>query len=204
MERVSRDLPESPARRAARIARVGARYGFGFVFRSRLLPGRRREEPERVGTRLRFSLEELGRFLSIRRDLIPPDVATELGRARVVAKPMSFAEVRARIERELGNTLERLFIEFEEVPVRVGPFTQSHPAVLPGGRPALVVVNRTGVRRDLLAMRPVADLTRRRLGDRLPLDPSTLVAEFTAHVTHRRDMYSSAQISRRLRELENF
>src|SRR5918992_291139 len=211
MERELRDLPESPARRAGRIARVGARYGFGFVFRSRLLPGRRREEPGRVGTRLRFSLEELGptfaelgRFLSMRRDLIPPDVAAELGRARVVAKPISFAEARARIERELGNTLERLFIEFEEVPVRVGPFTQSHLALLPGGRPALVVVNRTGVRRDLLAMRPVADLTRRRLGDRLPLDPSAIVAEFTAHVNHRRDMYSSAQISRRLRELEDF
>jgi ubiquinone biosynthesis protein len=212
MERVSLpDLPESPARRAARIARVGARYGFGFVFRSRLLPGRRREEPERVGTRLRLSLEELGptfaelgRFLSIRRDLIPPDVAAELGRARVVAKPISFAETRARIERELGNTLERLFIEFEEIPVRVGPFTQSYLAVLPGGRPALVVVNRTGVRRDLLAMRPVADLARRRLGDRLPLDPSATVAEFIAHVTHRRDMYSAAQISRRLRELEDF
>ena len=211
MERELRDLPESPARRAGRIARVGARYGFGFVFRSRLLPGRRREEPGRVGTRLRFSLEELGptfaelgRFLSIRRDLIPPDVAAELGRTRVVAKPIGFAEARARIERELGNTLERLFIEFEEVPVRVGPFTQSHQAVLPGGRPALVVVNRTGVRRDLLAMRPVADLTRRRLGDRLPLDPSAIVAEFSAHVTQRRDMYYSAQISRRLRELEDF
>src|ERR671916_2257247 len=211
MERELRDLPESPARRAGRIARVGARYGFGFVFRSRLLPGRRREEPGRVGTRLRFSLEELGptfaelgRFLSIRRDLIPPDVAAELGHARVGAKPMGFAEVRAFVERELGNTRERLFVEFEEVPVRVGPFTQSHRAVLPGGRPALVVVDRTGVRRDLLAMRPVADLTRRRLGDRLPLDPSAIVAEFTAHVTHRRDMYSSAQISRRLRELEDF
>src|SRR5215203_1365717 len=211
MERVSRDLPESPARRVGRIARVGARYGFGFVFRRRLSPGRRREEPGRVGTRLRFSLEELGptfaelgRFLSMRRDLIPPDVAAELGRARVVAKPIAFAEARAYVERELGNTLERLFVEFEEAPVRVGPFTQSHLAVLPGGRPALVVVNRTGVRRDLLAMRPVADLTRRRLGDRLPLDPYAIVAELTAHVTHRRDMYSAAQISRRLRELEDF
>ena len=76
--------------------------------------------------------------------------------------------------------------------------------MLPGERPALVVVNRTGVRRDLLAMRPVADLTRRRLGDRLPLDPSATVAEFAAHAAHRRDMYFSAQISRRLRELEGF
>src|ERR687897_3457376 len=187
MERVSRDLPESSARRAARIARVGARYGFGFVFRSRLLPGRRREEPGRVGTRLRYSLEELGptfgelgRFLSIRRDLIPPNVAAELGRSEVAAKPSAPAELRALVERELGNTLERLFVRFEEAPVRVGPFTQSHRAVLPGERPALVVVNRTGVRRDLLAMRPVADLTRRRLGDRLPLDPSEAVAEFAA------------------------
>src|ERR687894_2082035 len=210
MERELRDLPESPARRAGRIARVGARYGFGFVFRSRLLPGRHREEPGRVGTRLRLSLEELGstfaelgRFLSFRRDLIPPDIAAELGRVRVVAKPISFAEARARIERELGNTLERLFIEFEEDPVRVGPFTQSHLALLPGGRPALVVVNRTGVRRDLLAMRPVADLTRRRLGDRLPLDPTATVAEFAAEVTHRRDMFFAAQTARRLRELED-
>jgi ubiquinone biosynthesis protein len=210
MERVSQDLPESPARRVARIARVGARYGFGFVFRRRLRPRRREEEPGRVGTRLRLSLEELGptfaelgRFLSVRRDLIPPDVAAELGRARVAAKPIAFAETRAYVERELGNTLERLFVEFGEVPVRVGPLTQSHRAVLPGDRPALVVLNRTGVRRDLLAMRPVADLTRRRLGERLPLDPSSTVAEFTAQVTQRRDMYFAAQVSRRLREMEN-
>lgn len=211
MEKVTGGPPESPTRRAARIARVGARYGFGFVFRSRLLPRRRREEPGAVGTRLRYSLEELGptfaelgRFLSFRRDLIPPDVAAELGNARVVTTPTTFAEVRALVERELGNTLERLFIEFEEIPVRVGPFTQSHRVLLPGERPALMVVNRPGVRRDLLAMRPVADLTRRRLGDRLPLDPSATVAEFTAHVTHRRDMFFAAQISRRLRELEDF
>src|SRR5918993_3747840 len=211
MERELRDLPESPARRAGRIARVGARYGFGFVFRSRLLPRRRREEPGRVGTRLRLSLEELGptfaelgHFLAMRRDLIPPDVAAELGRVSVEARPIAFAETRAYVERELGNALERLFVEFGEVPVRVGPFTQSHRAVLPGGRPALVVVDRTGVRRDLLAMRPVADLTRRRLGDGLPLDPSATVAEFTAHVTQRRDMFFAAQISHRLRDLEDF
>jgi ubiquinone biosynthesis protein len=211
MERVSRDLPESSARRVARIARVGARYGFGFVFGHRLVTRRRREEPGRAGARLRLSFEELGptftelgRFLAMRRDLIPPNIAAELGRARPAAKPMAFAETRAFIEKELGNTLERLFVGFEETPIRVGSFTQSHRAVLPGGRPALVVTNRTGVRRDLLAMRPVADLTRRRLGDRLPLDPSATVAEFNAHVTHRRDMYFAAQISRRLRGMEDF
>src|SRR5919107_97230 len=211
MERVSRELPDGPARRAGRIARVGARYGFGFVFGRRFLPRRRREEPERVGMRLRLSLEglgptfaELGRFLAVRRDLIPPDITSELARARVLAKPIAFPEARAYVERELGNTLERLFLEFGETPARVGPFTQAHRAVLPGERPALVVFNRTGVRRDLLAMRPVADLTRRRLGEGLPLDPSVTVAEFTAHVNQRRDMFFAAQISRRLQGMENF
>ena len=209
MEKVTRGLPESPARRAARIARVGARYGFGFVFGNRFVPRRRRTDPGRVGTRLRLSFEELGptfaelgRFLSARRDLLPPDVAAELELATVAVMPLPFAETRALVERELGNTLERLFLEFEEAPTRIGPFTQAHRVALPGERPALVVVARPGVRRDLLAMRPVADLVRRRLSDRLPLDPSAAVAEFAAHAAQRRDMYFAAQTARRLREME--
>lgn len=211
MEKATRGLPESPARRAATVARVGARYGFGFVFGSRFLPRPRREEPGRVGTRLRGAFEdlgptfaELGRFLSVRRDLIPPDVAAELARSTVAPRPVTFAETRALVERELGNTLERLFLSFEEAPLRVGTFTQAHRATLPGERPALVVVVRPGVRRDLLAMRPVADLTRRRLGNRLPLDPTQTLTEFAAHVAHRRDMYFAAQTARRLRELDGF
>src|SRR5215212_6322420 len=211
MERVTGGLPESPGRRAARIARVGARYGFGFAFGNRFVPRRRKADPRKVGTRLRLSFEELGptfaelgRFLSSRRDLLPPDVVAELEQTTVAAKPLPFAETRALVERELGNTLERLFLEFEEIPTRVGPFTQAHQAVLPGARPALVVVTRTGVRRDLLAMRPVADLTRRRLGERLPLDPTETLAEFTAHAVHRRDIFFAAQTARRLQEMSDF
>jgi ubiquinone biosynthesis protein len=209
MEKVTQGLPESPARRAARIARVGARYGFGFAFGNRFVPRRRSADPGRVGTRLRLSFEELGptfaelgRFLSARRDLLPPDVAAELERTTGAVKPLPKAETRALVERELGNALERLFLEFEEVPTRIGIFTQAHRAVLPGERPALVVVVRPGVRRDLLAMRPVADLARRRLADRLPLDPTAAVVEFAAHAAQRRDMYFAAQTARRLDEVE--
>ena len=158
---------------------------------------------------MRLSFEELGpnfaefgHFLSERRDLLPPDISVELGRAVRVPRPLDAGEVRARLENELGNSLERLFVEFSPTPVRTGVFTQSHRAVLPGDRPALVVLNRPGVRRDLLAMRPVADLTRRRLGERLPFDPSTLVAEFAAHAAHRRDMYAAAQNVTRLARVE--
>ena len=211
MHNVTREIPESPARRAATIARVGARYGFGFAFGNRFVPRGRKVDSGQVGTRLRLSFEELGptfaelgRFLSARRDLLPPDVASELERIMVVVKPLPFAETRALVERELGNTLDRLFLKFGEIPARVGPFTQAHRAVLPGQRTALVVVTRTGVRRDLLAMRPVADLTRRRLGERLPLDPTEAIAEFAAYAAHRRDMFFAAQTARRLQEMSDF
>ena len=215
MENVTRGLPEGAARRAARIAQVGARYGFGYVFGRRFLLGRRRRDVGRIGTRLRLALEELGptfvelgHTLSVRGDVLPPDVTAELGRASAPVAPVPFAEARALLERELGNTLERLFVKFGEAPVRVGVLTQAHRAVLPGERPALVVIRRPGVRRDLLAMRPVADVVRRGVGRRngegLPLDPVAAVGEFAAYVTQRRDMFFAAQTARRLREVESF
>ena len=210
MDRASRASPRGLTGRVTRIARVGARYGFGFVFGGRFSFRRRETDTGRVGPRLRLSFEELGstfaefgRFLSARGDLLLRDVAAELGRASVFVKPLAPAEVRVRVERELGNTLERLFLEFEEAPTRTGVFTQSHRAMLPGGRPALVVLDRSGVRRDLLAMRSVAELTRRRLGERLPLDPVRAATEFSSHVAHRRDMYSAAQNLQRLRNLDD-
>src|SRR5918992_5791437 len=118
MEKVTRGLPESPARRAARIVRVGARYGFGFAFGNRFVSRRRRAEPGRVGTRLRLSFEELGptfaelgRFLSARRDILPPDVAVELERTTVAVRPLPLAEARALVARGPGKTLERPFLE---------------------------------------------------------------------------------------------
>ena len=210
VKNATQGLPKGPARKAVRIAQVGARYGFGYVFGRRLFLGRRKRDVGRLGTRLRLALEELGptfvelgRALSARGDVLPPDVTAELRRAATPVPAVPFAEVRALLEGELGNALERLFPKFEEWPVRVGVLTQAHRALLPGGRPALVVVDRPGVRRDLLAMRPIADVVRRRVGRRrgqgLPLDPVAAVGEFAAYVAQRQDMHFAAQTVRRLK-----
>ena len=211
-DRATRGLPEGAARRAARIFRVGASYGFDFVLGRRVkLRSKKRMQPETIGRRLRLSFEELGpnfvelgRFLSMRGDLLPPGVTAELKAANPGVTPLSFETVRGIVERELGNSLQRLFMEFDEAPARSGVVTQSHRAVLPGGRPALVVVDRPGIRPDLLAMRPVADVARRRLGETLPVNPTEVVTEFSGHIAHRRDMHAAAQAARRIRELRDF
>jgi ubiquinone biosynthesis protein len=100
------------------------------------------------------------------------------------------------------------FLRFPDPPPRVGVLTQAHQAVLPGERPVLVVMRRSGVRRDLLAMRPVADVVRRRVATRpggggLPIDPVAAVREFAAYVAQRRDMFFAAQNAQRLRGLED-
>ena len=108
------------------------------------------------------------------------------------------------MERDLGNTLERLFLEFEEKPVRSGTYSPSRIGrCLPGNRPALVVVDRPAVFRDLVAMRPVADLIRRRLGNRLPLNPFGRSSQSSPNnATHRRDMFFAAQTVQRLHGLD--
>lgn len=205
-------LPERQTNRAVRIARVGASYGFDFVLgRRRLIPGsRRRLSPEGIGRRMRQSFEELGpafeelgNFLSGRGDLLPPQFTAELRAENPIVKPAPPSEIRRVLERELDNTLERSFVEFEDFPIRAGAFTQSHRAVLPGDRPALVVVTRPGVRREILAMRPVAELVKRRAGNRMPVDPVRLEGEFAAHVAHRRDMFSAAQTARKVADMED-
>ena len=102
---VTRGLPEGAARRAARIAQVGARYGFGYVFGRRFLVGRRARDVGRLGMRLRLAMEELGptfvelgRFLATRGDVLPPDVVGELDVAFAPIPPIPFDEGRSLVE----------------------------------------------------------------------------------------------------------
>lgn len=210
MEGTRRISEEGPGRTAARITQVAARHGFGYVFGRRLFPFRRQPGPEKVGRKLRLAFEELGPnfvelgyFMAARRDLLPPDVTSELMASRTQVQPIPFERVRAVVELELGNSLERLFVKFDPTPLRSGVFTQAHRALLPEDRPALVVLDRPGIRGELLSMRPVAEVVRRQLSGSLPFDPTEMVGRFAAHVSHRRDMRFAAQITRRMRDLKD-
>ena len=126
------------------------RHGFGYFFERHKLTdscpgagtarGRRRAAVAR-GRHLREMLDELGptfvkfgQLLSTRPDVVPPDIIAELRGLQDDVRPFPYEEVERVIREELGQPIERLFLEFDPSPLAAASIGQVHRAVLPNGR----------------------------------------------------------------------
>ena len=124
-------------RRYQHILSVLMKYGFrevADVLRSKLStrpPARGetaaiakgRTRPQRV----RMALQELGptfikfgQLLSTRPDLAPLEYVEELQLLQDQVSPERYADIRAEVERQLGNSIETLFRRFERRPIAAG------------------------------------------------------------------------------------
>jgi ubiquinone biosynthesis protein len=194
--------------RLSEIAQVMARHGFGYLLEahrpSDLLPGRSAAERRANGAsaqgassargqHLREVLDELGptfvkfgQLLSTRPDVVPPDIVLELRGLQDDVRPFPFEDVRRVIEAELGNTLERLFTEFDPVPVAAASIGQVHAATLPNGRRVAVKVQRPGAARqveaDIVLLYQAASLARERIRALDFVDARQLVDEFARSI----------------------
>ncbi|HEU5477385.1 MAG TPA: AarF/ABC1/UbiB kinase family protein [Gaiellaceae bacterium] len=194
--------------RLSEIAQVMVRHGFGYFLEahrlSDLLPGRSAEDriaaaqAEHVastarGQHLREVLDELGptfvkfgQLLSTRPDVVPPDIVVELRALQDDVRPFPFEQAERVIEEELGNTLERLFLEFEPAPVAAASIGQVHRATLPNGRRVAVKVQRPGAPRqieaDLGLLYQAARLARERIRAFDFVDTRQLVDEFARSI----------------------
>ena len=159
--------------RLSEIAQVMVRHGFGYFLEahklSDLLPGRSAEDrlanvaaehgaASARGQHLREVLDELGptfvkfgQLLSTRPDVVPPDIVLELRALQDDVRPFPFEQAEQVIEEELGNTLERLFLDFEPTPVAAASIGQVHRATLPNGRHVAVKIQRPGAPRQIEA-----------------------------------------------------
>jgi ubiquinone biosynthesis protein len=190
--------------RLSEIAQVMVRHGFGYFLEahrlSDLLPGRSAEErianaaaehgaSSARGQHLRDVLDELGptfvkfgQLLSTRPDVVPPDIVVELRSLQDDVRPFPFEQAERVIEEELGNTLERLFLDFEPAPVAAASIGQVHRATLPNGRRVAVKVQRPGAPRqieaDLGLLYQAARLARERIRAFDFVDTRQLVDEF--------------------------
>jgi ubiquinone biosynthesis protein len=196
--------------RLSEIAQVAVRHGFGYVFERHkltdLIPRRHGVDvaPSLNGTgsargqHLREMLDELGptfvkfgQLLSTRPDVVPPDIIIELRALQDDVRPFPFADVRRVIEEELGQPIERLYLDFDEKPLAAASIGQVHRATLPNGRRVAVKVQRPDAPRqieaDLALLFQAARLTKERVRALDFIDAEGIVEEFSRTIRQELD-----------------
>ena len=205
--------------RLSEIAQVAVRHGFGYLLArhhlSDLIPGRRKlrlEEPavSERGRHLRAMLEELGptfvkfgQLLSMRPDLLPPDLITELRPLQDDVRPFAFKEVRRVIQEDFDQSLERLFLEFDEEPVAAASIGQVHRAVLPNGHVVAVKVQRPGapeqIESDLSLLYQASRILKERVRALDFIDTRAVVEEFARSIHRELDYHQEGRNADMLR-----
>lgn len=162
------------------------------------------------GERLRQALEELGplfikfgQILSTRRDLLPDDIAIELARLQDHVHPFPSRIAREIIEKSLGDSIENLFIDFEEQQLASASIAQVHAAKLKDGREIVIKVVRPNIdaiiKKDLKVLYNMADLAEKYWPDVHRLHPRAVVREFEKTLMDELDLLREAANASQLR-----
>jgi ubiquinone biosynthesis protein len=188
--------------RMTEIGRVATRHGFGYLIdRRRATDG----EPDHDrGRRLREMFDELGptfvkfgQLLSTRPDVVPPDVIVELRKLQDDVSPFPMADVERVVQEELGLSIERAFLDFDERPIAAASIGQVHRATLPTGADVVVKVQRPTAPRqiesDLRLMASAARVVRERVRQLDFLDAAELVDEFGRSIRQELDYQQEAR-----------
>ncbi len=194
--------------RLSEIAQVAVKHGFGYFFQTRglrdLLPGGTTIDASENGAgsdrgrHLREMLDELGptfvkfgQLLSTRPDIVPPDVVIELRGLQDDVRAFPYSDVERVVEEDLGLSIERLFLEFEEEPLAAASIGQVHRAVLPNGRKVVVKVQRPNAPRqieaDLALLYQAAGLAKQRVRALDFIDSREIVDEFARSIRQELD-----------------
>jgi ubiquinone biosynthesis protein len=193
--------------RISEIAQVAVKHGFGYFLESHrltdLLPWRTKKPfpegtPSQRGQHLREMLDELGptfikfgQLLSTRPDVVPPDIVAELRSLQDDVTPFPFEDVQLAIRTQLGQPIERLFLEFGEAPLAAASIGQVHHAVLPNGHRVAVKVQRPNAPRqieaDLALLYQAARVAKERVRALDFIDTRGLVDEFARSIRQELD-----------------
>jgi ubiquinone biosynthesis protein len=182
--------------RLSEITRVAVRHGFGYAIDGHRDTGG--DNGTARGRHLREMLDELGptfvkfgQLLSTRPDIVPPDIILELRSLQDDVRPFPFADVERTIREELGQPIERLFLDFDEQPLAAASIGQVHRATLPNGRKVAVKVQRPNAPRqieaDLALMYQAARLAKERIRALDFINAHDIVDEFSRSIRHELD-----------------
>src|SRR6266852_1644033 len=184
--------------RLGEIAQVAVRHGFGYLLEGRRGHGGVDGTPTARGRHLREMLDELGptfvkfgQLLSTRPDVVPPDIIAELRGLQDDVRPFPFEQAERVIEEDLGLSVDKLFLDFEDRPVAAASIGQVHRATLPNGRQVAVKVQRPGAPRqieaDLTLLYQAARLVKERVHALDFIDARALIDEFAREIRQELD-----------------
>ncbi|MBI3026717.1 AarF/ABC1/UbiB kinase family protein [Candidatus Woesearchaeota archaeon] len=168
----------------------------------------RKSEELKPEVMLRKTLEELGptfikfgQILSVRPDLIPKEYSKELEKLQDKVPEFSFNEVKSVIEKELGKSIENLFLHFEKKPIASASISQVHKAMLKNGDKVAVKVQRPDVKRmmetDIEIMFYFANLLERHIEKIRMFKPAKIVNEFREWTERELDFRLEARNAKR-------
>ncbi|GAA4815837.1 ABC1 kinase family protein [Streptomyces ziwulingensis] len=114
---------------------------------------------QRRARAVRHALESLGPFyvklgqiLSTRPDMVPESIRDELQNLHDQVDVQPFSEFEPVLARDLGPDWKLRFDDIETVkPLGAASLAQVYRVILPGGRPAVVKIQRPGIREGVLA-----------------------------------------------------
>ncbi|GAB4854107.1 hypothetical protein Ancab_022690 [Ancistrocladus abbreviatus] len=93
---------------------------------------------------------KLGQYLSTRADVLPGAYINLLKQLQDSLPPRLLQEVCCTIEKELGKSMEELFLDFVKAPLATASIAQVHRATLKNGQEVVVKVQHDGVKRVIL------------------------------------------------------
>lgn len=211
--------------RIRQVAEVLIRYGFEDAVTStplrRLVPKSRRaswQEGEQAvfettrWQRIRMIIEELGptfiklaQAMSNRADLLPQPLIDEFEKLQSNVPPFDVQMAKDIIEREMGQPLDEVFSEFDDVPLGSASIGQVHRARLLSGEEVVVKVQRPGVqekvRSDLALLHELVRLTGNFLRKQGLSNPQDVVDAFERSMTKELDYTSEARSMEQFRSL---
>jgi len=188
-----------------------------FHFLSYLSPWRwfSSEVRQPRAVRIRRVLEDLGplfvkfgQILSTRRDLLPDDIAEELAKLQDQVPPFNVELARSIVESEYHQTIDSLFLFFDDEPLASASIAQVHAAKLLDGQDVVVKIVRPDIeatiKHDIAILYTLAELAQRFLRDGKRLRPVEVVAEYEKTILDELDLMreggSASQLRRNFKD----
>ena len=204
------------------IASILIRFGFGDMVR-RLGMGKALESAGRIlhwkeaqelaalkpPERIRRALEELGpsfvklgQILATRIDLFPPEYLAEFEKLHDHAPPVSFADIRAQVEEDIGQPLEEVFAEVDAEPLAAASIAQVHRATLKTGEDVVLKVRRPGIRpkveADLRLLLRLADIAETEIEEMAQFRPKEIASQFARSLRQELDLANECRNAERV------